>query len=104
MINQADYVIGKYDLSYNVDCWKTSQQLRNDSFYQRPHHQRCYSPTAVLSKSSYSWEQNIERMSKLNQFKSMLSKYCSPEDTQQLSSMASYLLSRGNDDFIAING
>jgi hypothetical protein len=39
-------------------------------------------------------------MLKLNQFKSMLSKYCSPEDTQQLSSMASYLLSRGNDDFI----
>jgi len=30
--------------------------------------------------------------------------YCSPEDTEQLSSMASYLLSRGNDDFIAING
>jgi hypothetical protein len=30
----------------------------------------------------------------------MLSKYCSPEDTGQLSFMASYLLSRGNHDFI----
>jgi hypothetical protein len=27
MINQADSVIGKYDLSYNVDCWNASQQL-----------------------------------------------------------------------------
>jgi hypothetical protein len=30
----------------------------------------------------------------------MLIKYCSSQDTQQLLFMASYLLSRGNDDFI----
>jgi len=74
MINQADSVIGKYYLSFNVDYRNPSQQIQNDNLYQRPHHQGCYSPTTVLPKSSYSWEQNIERMLKLNQFKSMLRK------------------------------
>lgn len=96
-MNQATSTIAKDDTSYKVDCQDPFQQRWNDSFYQDS-----YSPVAVPPKiaPSYSWEQNIERMSKLNQFKIMLSKYCSPQDTQQLSLIASYLLSRGNDDFI----
>jgi hypothetical protein len=92
----------KDEISYNVDCQNPIQQRWNDNFYQRPHQQDSYSPIAVPPKiaRNYSWEQNIESMSKLNEFKIMLSKYCSPQDTWQLSFMASYLLSRGNDDFI----
>ncbi|HZD83932.1 MAG TPA: hypothetical protein VE076_13770 [Nitrososphaeraceae archaeon] len=37
---------------------------------------------------------------KIESIQKYAKQYCSPEDTQQLSSMASYLLSRGNDDFI----
>jgi hypothetical protein len=96
-INQATSTIAKDDTSYKVDCEDPFQQRWNDNFYQDS-----YSPIAVPPKitRSYSWKQNIERMSKLNKFKIMLSKYCSPQDTQQLLFMASYLLSRGNDDFI----
>jgi hypothetical protein len=101
-MNPATSVIAKDEISYNVDCQNPIQQRWNDNFYQRPHQQDSYSPIAVPPKiaRNYSWEQNIESMSKLNEFKIMLSKYCSPQDTWQLSSMASYLLSRGNDDFI----
>jgi hypothetical protein len=100
-MNQATSFIAKDDMSYKVDCQNPFQQRWNDSFYQGPYHRDSleYSIPPKITRS-YSWEQNIQRMSKLYHFKIMLSKYCSLEDTHQLSFMASYLLSRGNDDFI----
>ena len=89
-MNPATSVIAKDEISYNVGCQNPIQQRWNDSFYQRPHQQDSYSPIAVPQKiaRNYSWEQNIESMSKLHEFKIMLSNYCSPQDTGQLSFMA----------------